>query len=398
MRRAFKFRLYPNVNQRRELEIMLETHRRLYNEFLAQRKAAYDTEKKTLKSAEQSRWYTDTHGIRATDPSPWYRKLNRQSVQGLLKRLDRAFQAFFRRVKAGQKPGYPRFKGCDHFDGFEFLNYGKTYGIQLDGNHLNLKHVGQIKVKLHREIRGTIKTVAVKRESDKWYVVFSCDLGEVAVEPSVNPPVGIDMGLKHFFSKSDGTKPEPNPRYLNDALPELRRRSRAVSRKKRGGKNRRKAVKRLAAIHAKVRNLRGEHHHQTALKLVRRYGFIAVERLDIKGMLEERGASTKSGTRRLNRAISDAAWGGFVDTLRCKAESAGVSVVDVDPRGTTQGCSGCGRIVPKTLRDRWHECPHCGLSLDRDENAARNILARALPARIGPAGHNPGVAPGGPKS
>jgi putative transposase len=223
-----------------------------------------------------------------------------------------------------------------------------------------------------------IKTLTLKREADKWYLVVSCDLGDAKVAPSKCPPVGIDVGLEKFLAKSDGSKPEPNPRYLKDALPELRRKQRNLSRKKKGGKNRRKARKAVAKVHARVKNLRREHHHQVALKLVRRYGLIAVESLSIKNML---------GNDRLARAISDVAWGNFLLTLRSKAESAGVTYVEVDARGTSPECSGCGRVVAKDLSQRWHFC-ECGCSLDRDENAARNILARGLQVRTEPAGVN----------
>jgi putative transposase len=184
-----------------------------------------------------------------------------------------------------------------------------------------------------------------------------------------------------FLTTSDGRQ-EPNPRYQKTALPDLRRKQRSLSRKKKGGKNRRKARKKVAKVHARVANLRREHHHQSALKLVRRYGFIAVESLRIKNML---------GNDRLARAISDVAWGNFLLTLRSKAESAGVGFMEVDARGTSQMCSACGSVVKKDLSQRWHLC-ECGCSLHRDENAARNILARGLLARTGPVGVNAGVA------
>jgi putative transposase len=243
-------------------------------------------------------------------------------------------------------------------------------------------NVGFIKVKLHRPIEGKIKTVSLKREAGRWYVVFSCDLGPVKVEPSTNPPVGIDVGIESFLTTSDGEH-EPNPRYQKTALPELRRAQRSLARKRKGGKNRRKSKRKVAKIHARVKRLRREHYHQVALKLVRRYGLIAAEGLNVQGML-------RSGW--MSRAISDAGWSGFLETLRSKAESAGVAFVEVDARGTSQQCSACGAEVRKGLSVRWHDCGHCGLSLHRDENAARNILARGLQARTGPAGGNVRVA------
>ena len=194
------------------------------------------------------------------------------------------------------------------------------------------------------------------------------------VATCILPAVGIDVGLEAFLTTSDGKRIE-NPRYQKAELPKLRRLQRATSRKKKGGRNRKKASHRVRVLHARVRNLRHEHHHQTALFLIRLYGLIGVESLSVANMLKNHS---------LARAISDADWAGFVNVLRCKAERAGAEVVAVNPRGTSQECSGCGVVVPKKLAERWHTCPHCGLSLHRDENAARNILARALLARTWP--------------
>jgi putative transposase len=368
--RAFKYRLWTNPNQERELATMLETHRRLYNSCLDERKTRYEAEKVTVRYAEESARFK---AERATNP--FYARLNFSSAQATIRRLDRAFADFFRRLKAGQRAGYPRFKGRDRFDSVGFPAHGD--GIRLNGDRLRVQHVGTIRVKLHRAVEGEIKTLTLKREAGKWYLVVSCDLGDVRVEPSTNPPVGIDVGLEKFLTTSDGVA-EPNPRYLKGALPALCRKQRSLARKEKGGKNRRKARTAVAKAHARVANLRREHHHQTALKLVRRYGLIAAERLNVQGML-------RSG--RFARAISDVAWGNFLLTVRCKAEDAGVAFVGVDARGTSQECSGCGQVVEKSLSQRWH-CCDCGCSLDRDENAARNILARGLLARIVPAGLN----------
>lgn len=380
MRRAFKYRLFTNVNQERELEIALETHRRLYNTCLDYRQLAYECFGATIRYADCSRWFK---GQRSSNP--YFARLNFSSAQATMRKLDKAFAAFFRRVKAGEKPGYPRFKGPNRFDSIEFPSHGD--GIRLAGNRLRVQHVGTVRVKLHRPVEGTIKTVTLKREAGKWYVVVSCELPDVPILPTDKPPVGIDVGLEKFLTTSDGEQ-EPNPRYLKDALPELRRAGRAVARKKRGGSNRRKATRRLAKVHARVKNLRREHHHKTALKLVRRHGFIAVESLSVKNMLRN---------DRLSRAISDAGWSGFLLTLRSKAESAGVAFVEVNARGTSQTCPDCSQVVRKDLSQRWHSC-ECGCSLDRDEASARVILARGLLAWAGPAEHKVGVARPAPRS
>ena len=368
MRRAFKFRLYPSSNQARELGIMVETHRRLYNAALEQRKLAYETRGISPNYYAQANQLKD---LRADDP--YQARTNFSSEQATLRRLDTSYQNFFRRCKQGSRaPGFPRFKGRDHFDSVTFPTYGD--GIRLNDNRLRVQHVGTIRTKVHRTVEGTVKTASLVREGDKWFVVLSCDLGTVVVPPSTLPAGGIDVGLEAFLTTSDGQRIE-NPRYLKAEIPQLRRLQRATSRKKRGGRNRRKASRRVRVLHARVRNLRHEHHHQTALFLIRLYGLIGVEGLRVSNMLKNHS---------LARAISDAGWAGFVNVLRCKAERAGVEVVAVSPCGTSQECSGCGVEVPKKLGERWHTCPHCGLSLHRDENAARNILARALLARTGP--------------
>jgi putative transposase len=376
VRRAFKYRLRTNANQERELATMRETHRRLYNACLDERKTAYESDGVTVKYTEQSAEFTA-----ARKTNPFYARINFSSAQATMRRLDKAYKAFFRRVKAGEEdPGFPRFKGRDRFDSVEFPSFGD--GIKLNDSKLKIQHVGQVPVILHRPIEGRIKTVTIKHEAGKWYAVFSCELPDVPILPNDRPPVGIDVGLESFLTASDGKK-EPNPRYLKDALPEVRRKARAVSRKRKESKNRRKAKRQLAKVHVRVKNLRKEHHHQTAFKLVRRYGFIVAESLNIAGML-------KNG--RLARSISDAGWNGFLLTLRCKAENAGIAYVEVNARGTSQRCSGCGQTVPKMLSDRWHECPHCGLSLHRDENSAKEILRLGLLVRNGPVGVNAGVA------
>lgn len=373
MRRCYKFRLYPTINQTRELEIMLETHRRLYNECLYYRSLSWEFYKVGITCDEQVKWLQQQR----KQGHPYYTKLTAQSSNQTIKKLDDSFQAFFRRVKSGDKPGFPRYKGRDHYDTFGTGNYLNT--TRLVGNRLRVKYIGDLKVKLHREIQGIIKTVSLTREAGKWYALFSCDLGEVGVVPSTNPPVGVDVGLESFLTTSDGEH-RPNPRYQKKELPELRRRQRELSRKKPGGSNRRKAKAAVAKLHAKIKNLRRDHHYKEALNLVRRYGLVAVESLNIRGMM---------GNHRLARSIGDVAWGNFLIRLKNKAEEAGVQVVEVDPKGTSQTCSKCGEVVPKKLSQRWHDCPKCGLSLHRDENAARNILGRAAQqVRVGPAGRN----------
>jgi putative transposase len=385
MIRAFKFRLFTNATQERELDAMLETHRRLYNACLGQRKSSWEADGISISYCDQSAWFKAQRAV-----NPWFARLNFSSAQATMRRLEKTYRDFYRRCQSGQKPGYPRFKPCDRFNSIEFPAYGS--GIRLNGNRLRVQHVGTIRCKVHRPVEGVVKTARLKREVGKWSVILSCDLGDRVIPPNTLPPGGIDVGLERFATTSNGDV-VANPRFLKKELPALKRAQRSVSRKKKGGRNRSKAKKELARRHASVANRRRDHHHKTALSLIRRHGFIAVEDLDILGML---------GNHRYSRAIADAGWGNFLEILRCKAESAGAAVVDVDPRGTSQMCSVCGAEVRKDLSVRRHECPRCGLSLHRDENASRNVLARGLEdprgvawmadhlrrARTGPAGGN----------
>lgn len=375
MRRSYRFRLYPNADQARELDIQLETHRRLYNACLEQRKTAWESKQHSVHYPDQSAWFK---AERTTNP--YFARTNFSSAQATMRRLDKTFVAFFRRCKTNEKPGYPRFKSRDHYDSIEYPAYGD--GIRLVDNRLRVQHVGQIKVKVHRSVDGVVKTATIKKDAGKWFVVLSCELPDAAFVPNGKPPAGVDVGIEAFLTTSDGERVE-NPRFLQRELPRLRRLQRAVSRKKRGGKNRRKTVRLVQVLHARVRNLRHDFHHKTALDLVRSSGLIAVEGLNIRGMVRN---------HRLARSISDVAWGNFVNILTYKAANAGSEVVVVNARGTSQECSGCGETVSKTLSVRQHTCPHCGLRLHRDENAARNILARALLARMGPAGTNSQLA------
>lgn len=359
--RAYKFRLWTNANQERELGIMLESHRRLYNEALAQREWFYEEWQISRSYEDQSGWFKDQR-----EKNPYYARLNFSSAQATLRRLDKAFANFFRRVKAGEEPGYPRYKSWDRFTSILFPSVGD--GIRLKGNRLRVQHIGTIRVCLHREVEGKIKTLSLKREADKWFVVLACEVPEPVKIGNILPAIGLDVGLAHFLTTSDGEKIE-NPRFLKDALPELRRAQRSLSRKKKGGKNRRKARRRVNRLHSRVANLRHEHRHKVSNDLISRYGKIAVEGLNVQGMVKN---------RRLAQAISDVGWSNFVEVLRHKVAKTGGEVVQVSPNHTSQLCSACGENVAKKLHVRVHRCG-CGLVMDRDQNAAINILNRAWP-------------------
>jgi putative transposase len=247
---------------------------------LAQRQWFYDEWKISRSYTDQSGWFKDER-----EDNRWFAAINFSSAQATLRRLDKAFANFFRRVKAGEEPGYPRFKGRDRFNSVLFPSHGD--GIRLKGNRLYVQHVGAIRVCLHREVEGKIKTLSIKREADKWFLVVTSDIGDIATVGNILPAVGLDIGLTHFVTTSDGEK-IANPRYLKEELPELRRAQRSVSRKKKGGSNRKKAKHRVARIHARVANCRREHQHKISNDLISRYSKIAVESLHIQGDGQER--------------------------------------------------------------------------------------------------------------
>jgi putative transposase len=341
------------------MSVMLEAHRQLYNAALEHRRLAWQRGV-SITYFDQC---AELKEIRREDES--LAVCSHSSCLATLRRLDRAFKAFFRRVKAGEKPGYPRFKGPGRFDTVEFSTHGN--GCKFHGKRVYFWNVGTVKVKYHRPVQGTIKTVAFKREAGRWFVVVSCDLGDAPPLATDRPEVGIDLGLTSFLVTSDGERVE-TPHFARRAQAKLRRAQRALSRCQRGSNRRRKVRERLARCHVKVVNQRRDFHHKVAKRLVDRYGTIYVEALNVAGL----------GRTRLARSVHDAGWAQFLAILAAKAEGAGVQVVAVDAHNTTQACSCCGCLpdVRLTLSDRVYHCASCGYVGDRDLNAAKNILRR----------------------
>jgi putative transposase len=356
MRKTFKYRLYPTGNQAQALGDQLGEACRLYNAALQERRAAYRYAGISLSYYDQAAQLKE---IRAEDACGL---VNFSCSQDVLRRVDTTFKAFFGRVQRGETPGYPRFKPRSRYDSMTFPSYGDGTRLR-DNGKLYVQGVGEIKVKLHRPIAGRIKTVTVKREAGRWYVCFSVEVVAVA-DTQLYEDIGIDVGLESFAVLSDGTV-IGNPRWYRQAQAKLRIAQRRVARRQRGSTGRRKAVQLLQRAHAQVRHTRRDFHHKVARALVERYSVIYVEDLNIKGMA--RGMLAKS--------VSDAAWGGFLQILRDKAEEAGRVVWGVNPSGTSQTCT-CGAPVPKTLSQRWHKCWVCGLSLARDHVSA--LLIRGL--------------------
>lgn len=363
MRRSYKYRLYPNRVQAAALDEQRETHRRLYNAALEERKVAWEAEQRSVRYGEQSAAFK-----LARHENDFYSRLNFSSAQATLRKLNLAYEAFFRRVKAGEAAGYPRFKGRSRYKSICYPSYGDGCKMRPNGR-LYLQNVGEIKVKRHREWEGEIKTVTVIKQADRWFVVLSCDLGDVEVAPSTNPPVGIDLGLKAFYVTSEGESVAP-PQHHRKGQKQLRRLQRRVSRRTKGSARWRKACRAVAHFHWRIANRRRDFHFKQAHDLVTRYGAVYAEDLNIRGIARTR----------LAKSTYDVAWGSFLSILEHKAECAGVRFGRVDPRYTTQTCSRCGALplFKITLRDRTYSCGSCGFAADRDENAALNVLARGL--------------------
>ena len=292
---------------------------------------------------------------------PEYAAVHSQVLQDVLTRLEKTYQAFFRRVKAGQTPGFPRYQGRNRWHSFTYKQFGN--GATLDNGFLVLSKIGRIAVRWSRPVEGTPKTVTISKEADGWYVCFSC--ADVPMQPlaPTGQETGIDLGLESFATLGDGTMLH-NPRCYRKAECHLKTAQRRVSRRKKGSNRRRKAVKLLAKAHQTVKRQRQDFQHTTALKLVRQFDTIYHEDLQVATMVKN---------HHLAKSIADVGWSAFLTILNAKAACAGRRVIAVNPAYTSQICSGCGVVVKKGLSVRWHSCPDCGTSLHRDHNAAKNI-------------------------
>lgn len=373
MLRAYKYKLYPTKKQAARLQEMLDRCRELYNAALQERRDAYRMAQVSIGYNQQAARLPEIKEIR-----PEYADIHSQVLQDTLRRVDKAFKAFFWRVKNGEKPGYPRFQGYGRYESFTYPQSGFSL---TEDNRVCLSKIGTIKVKMHRDLEGTIKTCTIKRETNHWYVIFTCEVEQDLIYHPGEEAVGINLGLLHFATLSDGNTIE-NPRHLRTSEQKLKKLQEALARKKRGSKRRRKAAQLVGKRHRHVRNQRRDFHHKQARKLVSQYQVLVFEKLqsanmskrpkpkqDENGKYLPNGASAKAG---LNKSILDAGWGQFQQIVVNKAEWAGSRVLFVSPRYTSQMCSSCGAIQKKELDERWHSCS-CGCELDRDHNAAINI-------------------------
>lgn len=354
--RSFEYRLYPNKQQSAMLDAVLEESRLIYNEMLEAEIAHYEEHKKFLFEAELRQLFKNRSVL-----------VPASVIQCLANRLVKALKAYFKRKKKGLAKGFPRFKG---YLGWHSIHLRQNLiDFELKDKLRVPKKLGySLKIKMHRPIEGKIKTCYLVKRIDKWYVVFACEVEPTELPFRRESVVGIDVGLKQFLVDSNGDAIE-NPRYFRKKQSKLQRQQRRSARRTKGSRRRRKANVQVSKTHLKIARQRRDHHFKVAKKLADTYTFIAVENLNISGMVKN---------KKLAKSINDAGWGQFLDILSDKAERAGGQVIRVAPQYTSQMCSRCGEIVQKSLSVRTHICPECGFIADRDHNAALNILQKGL--------------------
>ncbi|WP_328623520.1 RNA-guided endonuclease InsQ/TnpB family protein [Streptomyces sp. NBC_00354] len=399
MIRAYRFLMRPTVGQQVALGGMLRDHCSLYNGALQERRDAWRHVSKTsVKYGQQSAQLKEIRAFDAERQGRW----SFSSQQATLRRLDKAFAAFFRRVKSGEAPGYPRFRGVNWFDTVDFpkdgdgCRWNSTPHDQV--TRVRFQGIGHVKVNQHRPVVGKVKTVSVKREGRRWYVILTAEQKQPEPLPQTGSAVGIDMGIASFLTTSNGEH-VANPRHGRKAAAKLEAAQQSLSRFPRVRRdkrtaNHRRAVHKVAGLHRKVARQRLDHAHKTALGLVREHDFIAHEDLKIHNMVKAPASKPDPGTpggflpnggaakAGLNRSISDAGWGVFLTILHAKAESAGREVIAVDPRNTSRTCPECGHVAAENrpTQEKFH-CVSCGHQAHADTVGALNVLRAGLVRR-----------------
>lgn len=354
--------------------------RRLYNKFLSQRIKLHKKKNLTLRLFTV---YKLLPLVQANKPE--YKELLISVMRGELKKLDLAYQSFFRRVKKGERSGFPKYRGKD---GVKSIKYPDG-GFKLNGDRISLSRIGKVKFKKHRELAGKIKTCHInKTPTGKWYICFALECPVKKPLPKTGKGVGMDVGINTFAVLSDGTE-ITTVKHFAKLKKRLKKYQVRLARKKKGSQGRFKAKLRVAKVYEDITNSRTDFTHQKSIELIRKYDLIVHEKLKIKNMSssakgtkEEPGKNVRQKAG-LNRSILDMGWGSFLEKLKYKAEDAGRQLIAVDPRYTSQICSGCGEIVKKGLNVRTHKCD-CGLVLDRDLNASINIYHRSQEMRMKP--------------
>jgi len=362
MNKTFKFRAYLNKETEKKANTVLELCRLVYNLCLEQRRNYYAHTKKNISSYDQNYQLPDLK-----NEFPEYKQVPSQTLYDVTDRVEKAFNGFFNRIKRGEKPGYPRFKKYNRYNSFTL----SQAGWKIVDNKLVIRKIGTFKIKFHRNIIGRIKTITIcKNTIGKWFVCISCSDVPKNMIKKTNQSIGIDVGCESFITDSDGMKIE-NPRFLNRSQEKLAKEQKKLSKKQRQSKRREKQRIKVAKIHEYIANQRRDFQHKVANHYIKNYDVICIE-----------GMKSWNTYTALNRSMKDVAWFQFFDMLRYKAEYAGKELIKVNPKNTSQICSGCGAMVPKAFNVRIHSCNHCGLVLDRDLNAARNILMAGTATRV----------------
>lgn len=381
MRTAYQYRLRPTPSQIALMGEWLDLLRRQYNYRLGERFNWYEQNRSSVNACplicylpilkDRPDFYSQKRDlVNSKLLFPEYKKIHSQVLQDCVKRVDKTFERWLKGDSNGKRSGKPRFKGQGRYRSFTFPQMKQDC---INGKFIKLPSFGNVKLILHRPLPAgvKIKTATISQKADGWYIVLSLEdssVPELSPElPTMETTIGIDMGLKAFLV-TDAGEEVAIPQHYRKAEKSLKRIQRSLSRKKKSSNRRKKAIKRVSKAHLKVANQRKDFHYKTAKKLLNQGKNVGHEALNIKGIARTRMA----------KSTHDAGWGTFLQILSIKAERAGLMAIAVNPNGTTQECSGCGIKVPKTIRDRWHSCPQCGLELDRDHNAAINIKHRAV--------------------
>jgi putative transposase len=362
---TYRYRLLPLKSQHRALERLLQAQRELYNAALEERIDCYRKTGKTRTYIDQCKALTECrHEL------PDMGELPANLQRWTLKRMDDAFQGFFRRLKARNgKAGFPRFRGKGRWEAFGFAEFS---GIRFDGRRLRFPGMpGGLKVHLHRELpeRADIRSCIFRQDGSGWFVCLQFAV-PTPEKRAIESGIGVDLGLEVFAHCSDDV-PIPNPRFARRAEKELRRRQRALSRCQRGSHRRHKVRAQVARVHRTITNSRNSWLHKESAGLVKRADLIVVEDLNVANMIRH---------PTLARSIADASWSRFVSMLDYKVEKTGGHLIRVNPRNTSQECSRCHKLVPKSLAARTHKCPFCGLVIHRDYNGSLNIRRAGIGA------------------
>ena len=368
MKKAYLFRIYPNKNQEVKMVRTLNTCRHLYNEALAERKKQAELNR-LKKQFDVFPWgkpdwifYEDQANDLAADKDYFQKEVHSQVLQNVLKRVQKSMENFFR------GSGYPRFKGRNRYDSFTY----PQSGFELKDGKLILSKIGNIKIILHRDITGKIKTCTIKRDVDQWYAILTVEIDKPIQKP-IETMIGIDVGLTDLLALNNGEMIKP-PKFLRESELKLGKEQRRLAKKKLRSNNRKDQKIVVAKVHQKIRNQRKDFAHKTARNLVERFDLIAFEDLQIKNMVQN---------HHLAKSIMDAGWYQLQRLTTSKAEEAGKQVKLCIANGTSQTCHVCGNKQKMTLRDRIFRCNQCGNIENRDTNAANVILNRCTVGMTG---------------